>query len=257
MSYEVKYQKQTQVRINIIDAADARAVIDGWALEDNYYGNMDPEKSVAGELNKKARGYPYVQTSEGKAATMMVNTTVPIEGPLNLVYLDGRSDSGLPHTRGLKGIALPVFLLWDPRPETLDHEVVHLSQKQFKDRWFTFYREKWQFEVATPEQFMRIPLKWRARRRINPDTLGSPYIVWKGRYMPLSVYVSESSPDLKKCKRGFWDLQMSQWTWEAPSGWIELFGSGFNDEHPNEIAAHWIDGSAGVERRRFFHLNLI
>ena len=131
-------QKQTQVRINIIGAGDAMAVIDGWALEDNYYGSMDPEKSVAGELNQKARSYPYVQTSEAKAGTMMMNTTVPIEGPLNLVYLDGRSDSGLPHTRGLKGIALPVFLLWDPRSETLDHEIVHLSQKQFKERWWRF-----------------------------------------------------------------------------------------------------------------------
>jgi hypothetical protein len=36
-----------------------------------------------------------------------------------------------------------------------------------------------------------------------------------------------------------------------------MFGSGFNDEHPNEIAAHWIDGSAGKEKSEFFRLNPI
>jgi hypothetical protein len=100
---------------------------------------------------------------------------------------------------------------------------------------------------------MSIPEKWRKRRRINPDTLGNPYVVWKGRYIPLSVFVSDMSPDLKACKRGFWDLKMEQWTWEPPSGWVEAFGSGFNDEHPNEIAAHWIDGSASSEKQAFFN----
>jgi hypothetical protein len=28
-----------------------------------------------------------------------------------------------------------------------------------------------------------------------------------------------------------------------------MFGSGFNDEHPHEIAAHWLDGSAGEEKK--------
>jgi len=246
-----------QVRINIINYLDARSVIKGWESEDGYYKDMDD--ALAGEVNQKARGYPYIPSSEGKAGTMMVSSKVPIDGPLNIVYLDGRSDPGLPHTRGLKGIALPVFLLWDggdKASKTLDHEIVHLSQKQYREKWFDFYKYKWHFELATQEQFTSIPERWRSRRRINPDTLGSPYMVWKGRYIPLSVFVSEMTPDLKKCKRGFWDLKMSQWTWDAPSGWVEMFGSGFNDEHPNEIVAHWIDGSAGSERTNF-HLNVL
>jgi len=245
----------SEVRINVIGASEAKEVIQEWEQEDNYYGGM--KESVAGDMNQKARGYPYVLSSEGKAGSMMISTSVPIEGPLNIVYLDGRSDAGLPHTRGQRGIALPVFLLWNPRPDTLNHEIVHLSQKQFKERWWKFYEDVWSFRLATSDEFMSIPERWRRRRRINPDTLGSPFVVWKDRYCPMAVFVSDTTPDLKKCKRGFWDLEMGQWTWETPSGWIEMFGSGFNDEHPNEIAAHWIDGSAGVERKRFFHLNLI
>jgi hypothetical protein len=33
-----------------------------------------------------------------------------------------------------------------------------------------------------------------------------------------------------------------------------MFGSGFNDEHPNEIAAHWIDGSVGDKSSAFFSI---
>jgi hypothetical protein len=63
--------------------------------------------------------------------------------------------------------------------------------------------------------------------------------------------VEELDPELNKCKRGFWDLEISQWTWEEPPGWIRMFGQGFNDEHPNEIAAHWLDGSVGPEKADF------
>jgi hypothetical protein len=236
-----------EVKITCIPYSEAKDVIRGWEAEDSYHGNM--EESVAGPINRNARKYPYMASSETNAAVMTVKTSVPIVGPLNLVYLDGRSDAGLPHTRGKRGIAMPVFLLWNPRPSTLDHEIVHLSQKQFKERWWAFYRSQWGFREAIPEEFMGIPEKWRGRRRINPDTLGTPFVVWKDRFIPMTVFVNELSPDLKVCKRGFWDIRFTQWTWEHPSGWVEMFGSGFNDEHPHEIAAHWLDGSAGEEKK--------
>ena len=241
------------VQINTIPKSEAQSYIRAWNKEDQYY----EMNSLAGEINRKARPYPYLASSEGTATTVYMKVNVPVEGPLNIVYLDGRSDAGLPHTRGLKGIALPVFLLWDPRPQTIQHEIVHLSQKQFKEKWWSFYKSRWSFREANGSEFTSIPDKWRSRRRINPDTLGNPYTVWKDRYIPLSVFVSDVSPDLKACKRGFWDLEMSQWTWEPPSGWVEMFGSGFNDEHPNEIAAHWIDGSAGSEKQEVFTRGLI
>jgi hypothetical protein len=205
----------------------------------------------------KARGNPYLQTKEATGKSEHMEFGYPLQGPISVVYLDSRSDAGLPHTRGKKGIALPVFLLWHPSEKTLRHELVHLSQKQFPKRWLNWYSKIWNFRPASEKEFLQIPLKWRSRRRINPYTLGNPYCVWKDRYIPLSVFMSETEPDLRYCKRGFWDLHMSQWTWEEPPGWLDTFGSGFNDEHPNEIAAHWIDGSAGKEKMVFFTQNHI
>jgi hypothetical protein len=241
------------VQINIAPRDQVKSIIHTWENEDSYYSSMNT--SVAGIFNKKARKYPYLESYETKPDSYIFHSDVPVSGPVNIVYLDGRSDSGLPHTRGKYGIALPVFLLWHPSEKTLRHELVHISQKQYPSRWWEWYEREWGFRLARPDEFMSIPEKWRLRRRINPDTMGSHYSIWQGRYIPLSVFINETDPDLRFCKRGFWDVKMSQWTWDPPSGWITLFGEGFNDEHPHEIIAHWIDGSAGEKRKEYFHIN--
>jgi len=240
------------IRLDTIDHTKAPETIAAWGKEDFYYKSM--ETSVAGPLNRAARGYPYLQTKEAKGTSENVKFEYPIKGPIQVVFLDGKSDAGLPHTRGKTGIALPVYLLRKPSEKTMRHELVHLSQKQYTARWWKFYESHWNMRPATESEFLQIPLKWRSRRRINPDTLKNPYVVWNNRYIALSVFLSETEPDLRFCKRGFWDLTLSQWTWDEPPGWVDMFGSGFNDEHPNEIAAHWIDGSAGKEKANFFHL---
>jgi hypothetical protein len=237
------------IELQTVDPSRADQILKAWEKEDFYYSGM--KRSIAGPLNMAARGNPYIGSSEAAVKSETVDFEFPLQGPIQVVYLDARSDAGLPHTRGKSGIAMPVFLLWHPSDKTTRHELVHLSQKQFRDRWYSFYKKAWNFRVATEEELLSIPEKWRARRRINPDTIGTPYMVWKNRYIPLSVFSSETNPDLRYCKRGFWDLKMSQWTWEEPPEWIKTFGSGFNDEHPNEIAAHWIDGSAGEEKQQY------
>jgi hypothetical protein len=238
------------IEIQSIDAKSAPAVLSKWETEDSYYSGM--KTSIAGPINMKARANPYLESSESVAKTEQVDFPpyFPLNGPIQLVYLNPSSDSGLPHTRGKTGIAMPIFLLWKPDNKTMQHELVHLSQKQFREKWFSFYEKNWNFRRATEQELLSIPLKWRSRRRINPDTIGSPYMVWKDRYLPLAAFVNEEKPDVRFCKRGFWDLKMTQWTWEEPPGWLDFFGIGFNDEHPNEIAAHWVDGSAGKERQR-------
>lgn len=239
-----------EVNIHVVSYLNSSGVINKWEQEDGYRSLLD-QKYVAGSINTKARMYPYISSLEPQTNIFTANTDVPVNGPVKLLFLDGRTDAGLPHTRGMAGIAMPIYLFWNNLTfdKTLDHELVHLSQKQNQDLWWTIYRREWNFNQATNEQIQSIPLKWRSIRRINPDTLVSPFTVWRDRYIPFSVFINDTSPDLRSCKRGFWDLSMEQWTWEPPSGWEETFGRGFNDEHPNEIAAHWIDGSAGNDKR--------
>jgi hypothetical protein len=239
--------------LQTVSAKDAIGTLQQWESEDGYYTRM--ERQTPGPINIAARKYPYLPSPENKTSEFTMTTSIPLKGPIKIVYLDGRSDGGLPHTRGKTGIALPVFLLWNPSETTLDHELVHLSQKQFSERWLKWYKIYWNFRPAKEDEFLSIPIRWRSKRRINPDTLGTPYTIWQDRYIPLSVFSYETDPDLRKCKRGFWDIKLRQWTWEEPPGWVKTFGSGFNDEHPNEIAAHWLDGSAGKEKKAFFDLN--
>jgi hypothetical protein len=235
------------VKINVASYWNASRIVESWESEDGYRGLLK-DKYMAGSINMRARKHLYIPSSEAQTDVLTVTTEVPVKGPVHLVFLDGMADAGLPHTRGMSGIAMPVYLLWKMDYKTLDHELVHLSQKQNYDVWWAMYRREWNFTQATDAQIKSIPLKWRSKRRMNPDTLMDPFTVWRDRFMPLSVFLSESSPDLRSCKRGFWDLSLEQWTWEPPSGWEETFGTGFNDEHPNEIAAHWLDGSAVGKR---------
>ena len=239
-------------KVVVVPKEERLATLAEWESIDHYRDLVSRSP-----INKRARAYPYIPAPETQPSSFLIVSPVPIQGPLQLVYMEGQSDGGLPHTRGTHGIALPVFDLWNPNPKTMSHEVVHLSQKQYPERWFLWYMKHWSFRQASMLERSLVPTRWIERRRLNPDRLIDEFVVWKDRYMPLSIFVNDVSPDLRYSKRGFWDLKMMQWTWEAPPGWIEQFSTGFNDEHPHEIAAHWIDGSAGVERKEFFRLNPI
>ena len=223
-----------------------------------YCESRDKYRWSLNEINKKARAAPYVvwRTSVKEAPdgfTFKLPCPYDTSVYTNIVYLDPKSDAGLPHTRGQYTICLPGYMAWDPNFRTLHHEVIHLSQKQNLEKWWRWYNDHWQFEVLGSGP--TVPAKWRMIQRQNPDTLDSPLVVWRKRYVPLTVFSTPSSPDLRICKRGFYDLKMNQFVWECPPGWVEMFGEGFNDEHPHEIAAHWIDGSAGKEKQEYFYLN--
>jgi len=239
-------------QVTVVPKQDQIATLAEWESIDHYRSLI-----AMSPINAKARQYPYIPATETNPSSFLLVSSVPIQGPLQLIYMDGLSDAGLPHTRGTKGIVLPVFDLWKPNGKTMTHELVHLSQKQYPERWFNWYKKYWGFRQATTEERRSVPVKWMDRRRLNPDRLIDEFVVWKNQYMPLSVFTSEETPDLRYCKRGFWDLKMTQWTWEAPPGWSEVFTTGINDEHPHEISAHWIDGSAGAARKDFFRLNPI
>jgi hypothetical protein len=108
------------VRVTIPEKKNIDSIFSSWETEDHYYTSM--LSGEAGEVNSKARQYPYLQSAESNPVSFMVKSDVPVNGPVTLVYLDGRSDAGLPHTRGKTGIALPVFLLWEPSEKTMRHE---------------------------------------------------------------------------------------------------------------------------------------
>ena len=232
---------------------DAKRLLAEAESQDFYYTKMN-------EANKKARRNPYTVSGVNSPTTMTFEVESWIryqKKDIPIVLLDPASDSGLPHTRGGQGstgvICLPHFFAWKPNPTTMLHELIHISQKQNPEKWWAWYKNTWNFTKLEDET--RIPEKWRSIVRRNPDTLDAPFVVWQDRYVPLAVFTSPTPSDIRETARGFYDLQRSVWTWEEPPGWIRMFGQGFNDEHPHEIAAHWIDGSGGAERQNYFNLH--
>lgn len=221
---------------------------------DFYYSKMN-------DTNKKARRGAYVVSHDlnrPSVETFQMPNSIPFTTKrVDIIVLDPSSDGGLPHTRGNENgipvICMPSYYVWTPNDRTMTHELVHISQKQEPERWWRWYSTNWKFEKL--EDPSVIPEKWRGLARRNPDTLDSPFVVWKQRYVPITVFTNLTSPDLRVTERGFYDLLRNTWVWEAPPGWDSMFGQGFNDEHPHEIAAHWIDGSGGAERQKYFNLH--
>jgi len=150
----------------VVPKEERLATLDEWESIDQYRDLVSRSP-----INKNARLYPYIPAAETQPSSFLIVSPVPIQGPLQLVYLEGQSDAGLPHTRGTHGIALPVFDLWNPNPKTMAHELVHLSQKQNPERWFHWYMKHWSFRQASMLERSLIPKRWIERRRLNPDRL--------------------------------------------------------------------------------------
>lgn len=231
---------------------DATRNLGAAEAQDRYYGQMN-------EINRRARRNPYLVSSMNTPNRMPFELPnwIPFQNSsINLCFLEPSSDNGLPHTRGTgvtSIICLPHFFLWKPNPTTMLHELIHISQKHEPERWWAWYKKTW--KLAPLEDENRIPERFRAIVRRNPDILDNPFVVWNDRYVPMTVFTNPASPDLQETQRGFYDLVRGTWVWESPPGWDAMVGVGFNDEHPHEIAAHWIDGSAGAERQTYFNLH--
>jgi hypothetical protein len=68
--------------LETVDSQEGRNLIDSWNKEDNYY---DFDKSIAGDINKRARKYPYIPSSEGKAGSQSIKVNVPVVGPIKVL----------------------------------------------------------------------------------------------------------------------------------------------------------------------------
>ena len=106
-------------QVTVVPKQDQLATLAEWESIDQYRSLI-----AMSPINTKARQYPYIPSTETNPSSFLLVSSVPIQGPLQLIYMDGLSDAGLPHTRGTKGIVLPVFDLWNPNGKTMTHELV-------------------------------------------------------------------------------------------------------------------------------------
>ena len=151
-------------------------------------------------------------------------------------------EQGLPHTRGIDVIALPVDL---PKPHVariLAHEKIHLLQRMYGPSWKRFYRQKWNYEIYS-EPPVGMPPDLITRRRGNPDTTDEPWCCWNRVWWPVAVYKEPLAPTLKDTVIQWWNSETGTIQVNAPDNWLEFFGRGIHqNEHPHEITAEFLSG---------------
>ena len=158
-------------------------------------------------------------------------------------------EQGLPHTRGIDIIAIPVNFPQHKLPPLLDHERVHLLQRMMPDSWAKFYKLKWDYNIYNSAPF-GMPNRLVKLRRANPDTVDSPFVCWRSRWWSIPVYVSETSLSLSDAPIKWWDQETGLITDDAPDEWIQFFGSDIHQcEHPHELTAEYLSGPLRLGKR--------
>jgi hypothetical protein len=168
------------------------------------------------------------QSLAKEAATFLNDSSVQV------IVLNPSAEGGMPHTRGTSLICIPAY--HSNLGETLKHEMVHIHQKREPALW----KMKLELDGWKAVRDAVIPEIWRSRCRLNPDTFAARWFAWKGRYVPLPLFVREDKPDLRDIQVRWYDMQEGIVSAATPSSFIKRYGDlGTSSmEHPYELTAY-------------------
>ena len=112
------------------------------------------------------------------------------------------------------------------------HEAIHCHQRKYSKEWQAGCRRAGWTPVATTA----IPLQFRNRVRINPDTMAEPFWAWNSYQVPLPIF--RERPRLQDTAIQWLDLRTGTLFHEAPPSFVKLYGTSIDQpEHPYEIYA--------------------
>jgi hypothetical protein len=155
---------------------------------------------------------------------------------VEVVIMTPSAEGGMPHTRAPNVICLPAYWSEKLLEETLQHELVHISQRQNPLEW----KRRMAGEGWTPVPEFQLPQEWVTRCRINPDTYDSRFWAWQGRYVPLPIFEREDKPELREIAVRWWDGQTDRLNNAPPDSFVKKYGNlGVSQmEHPYELYAY-------------------
>lgn len=175
--------------------------------------------------------------------------------PIWILPLSYSADAGMPHTRGKNCICVPGGF-FDNNVEhfdnnernaiTLRHELLHIHQKAYPEYWNEMYKKAWNCEKWSG----KLPEKYEAIRRINPDTEWSGLYTIKNCLVPFCVFADINRPSLQRTFVWYYNIN-KRTVWKS-KGIFDLPPELVGDkiwtdprinmamrEHPNEMSA-WL-----------------
>lgn len=157
----------------------------------------------------------------------------------DVIVMHETADNGYPHTRAPNIVALPlkvvVNMTTPELAETLRHEGIHIHQRRNPSLWTSAcMREGWQ-----PFPTEQVPLRFRERCRINPDTFSpQPFWSWGGVHVPLPLFTTETPKSLADVDVKWLDTRNQTLYSSPPPSFQARYGvTPSQPEHPFELLA--------------------
>jgi len=202
------------------------------------YRRQCKESSLNAEARKHCSYAPSgIDSHDLERLNTIVRNTDLLRDTDTLI-LHSSADNGYPHTRPKRIICLPAGFVHstedDALRETLCHEAIHIHQRANPDVWKRFcMAEGW-----TPVPDEKIPLRFREKCRLNPDTL-SPirFWAWDTSFVPLPMFSRDIHITLADVKIEWYDLRTQALFHSPPDSFTAIYGVPSQPEHPYEIYA--------------------
>jgi hypothetical protein len=214
-----------------------RQLLDRAEHEDGYLAAC-----AASPRNRAARtGCSYLPflVAPGEADRLLaLADSIPLIRDADLVILHPSAENGYPHTRPPNLICLPSKVLRasdESLRTTLLHEMLHLHQRRYPDRWNRACRaDGW-----TPLSPSQIPRNLQGAVRLNPDTLRpTQFWAWEEHHCPLPLFSPRPHPTLGDVVIKWYDLRNGSLYSTPPPSFEARYGSNpAQPEHPYELLA--------------------
>ncbi len=157
-----------------------------------------------------------------------------------IVIVHPSAEGGMPHTRGNGIVCIPAHFPEHRMVGTLQHEAMHISQRDFPDYWQDKLKiEGWE-PVHPKSAEMEIPTEWYNLCRYNPDTFHSRWWAWRGYSIPLPLFTRADKPDLHDIVVRWYDRSSGRVLSSPPTSFTQRYGN-INPsamEHPFELYAY-------------------
>lgn len=151
-----------------------------------------------------------------------------------LIQLMPSADGGMPHTRPDSIICYP-DITRTFSVNTLIHELWHLHQRAYEEQWISIFRrlgwEPWKD---------KLPSIMVDKKRLNPDTLDTPFWCYQKTWVPIPVFRDITKPKITEVDVWFYHVSLKYHVKSIPKEMEEVYGSlpWSAYEHPREITAY-------------------
>lgn len=189
------------------------------------------------QVNRLARAKcSYTAWNDQSLATKAKRFLQQNGDTVSVLIVNPSAEGGMPHTRAPSLICLPAYYSEEKLKHTIQHEMIHISQRKQPSLWKTRAEmDGWKQVSASV-----IPEQWLNRCRLNPDTIAARFFAWEGRHVPLPLFIREDKPDLRETTVRWYDMEEGIVKSSVPTSFTKKYGDLGKSllEHPYELYAY-------------------